>query len=327
MPDKLNWGIIGTGNIASVFAGDMALVEDARLLGVGSRSEENANTFGKRFGIERCYASYSALAGDPDIDIIYVASPHTFHYEHSVLCLNNNKSVLCEKPFTVNSSQAKEVINLAKEKNLFIMEAMWTRFLPLLKTLKSLIENGEIGEIKSVQSDFCFYNEFDEKGRLFNAFLAGGALLDVGVYPVMLAHTIFGKPKSIQANAFIGKTGVDETTSAIFDYGQGKVATFQSSIRYKSSLVAVVCGTKGFIKIHPRWFEMSTLSIYREGMEPEVIQKPFEGRGFHFEIKEAQRCLRNGFVESPLMLHSDTVEIMESLDSIREIVGLKYPFE
>lgn len=327
MPDKLNWGIIGTGNIASIFAGDMAFVEDGRLLGVGSRSGKKADEFGKRFGIERSYSSYSDLAADPDIDIIYIASPHTFHFEHAVLCLENNKSVLCEKPFTVNTPQAAEVIRLAKDKNLFVMEAMWTRFLPLMKTLKDLVENGVIGKVMSIHADFCFYHEFDKSSRLFDPALAGGALLDVGVYPVMLAHTIFGKPKTIQANAFIGKTGVDESTSAIFDYGRGKIATFQSSVIYTSPLEAVLSGTKGYIKIHPRWFEMSSLSIYKDGYEPEIVQEHFDGRGFHFEIKEAQRCIRNGSVESSLMPHSDTIEIMETLDRIRDIVGLRYPFE
>ena len=327
MAELINWGILGTGNIASIFAKDLKLVPGANLMAVGSRSSDTAKDFGNRFGAERCYSSYADLASDPDVDIIYIATPHTYHFDNTRLCLINNKAVLCEKPFMVNTLQAKEIIELARQKNLFIMEAMWTRFLPLMDVLKKLISSGAIGELMSVQADFCFHNEFDINSRLFNPGLAGGALLDVGVYPVMLAHSFLGKPKSIKAIATIGQSGVDESTGAIFDYDHGKTAIIQSSVSYSSPTEAVLSGTKGYIKVKRRWFEMNSLTVHRIGKDPETIEKPYEGRGFHFEIKEAQRCIKNGEIESPLMPHADTLQVMEILDWIRDKISLKYPFE
>lgn len=327
MSEHVNWGIIGTGNIASIFAKDLKLVPDAKFLAVGSRSLDTANDFGDKFGAERSYSSYAELAADPDVDIIYIATPHTYHFENTRICLNNNKAVLCEKPFMVNARQAKEIINLARQKNRFIMEAMWTRFLPLMDVLKILISSGEIGDLMSVQADFCFHNNFDINSRLFNPGLAGGALLDVGVYPVMLAHTFLGNPNSIKAVATIGQSGVDESICAILNYDHGKSAVIQSSVSYSSPTEAVLSGTKGYIKVNRRWFEMNSLTVHRDGENPEIIEKSYEGRGFHFEIKEAQRCLKNGEIESPLMPHSNTLQVMEILDQIREKIGLKYPFE
>ncbi len=327
MRNIVNWGILGTGNIASIFAKDLSFVDNANLLAVGSRTQKTANEFALKHNVERTYSSYSGLVADPDIDIIYIATPHTFHYQNSKLCLHHNKAVLCEKPFMVNEGQAREVFSIAKKKNLFVMEAMWTRFLPLMKTIRELINNGEIGELKAIHSDFCFYNIYNPESRLFNPDLAGGALLDVGIYPVMLAHTFFGEPENIRAFSTFSKSGVDENTSAIFTFKKSRIATFQSAVTYSSATEAVLSGTDGFMKIHSRWFEMPGLTLAKNNKEPTFIEKPFQGRGFHFEIAEAQRCLLTGKTESDLMPHKDTIEILRTLDRIREQVGLHYPFE
>lgn len=327
MEKTINWGILGTGNIASIFARDLSYVDQANLLAVGSRTENRAKEFASTHKAERSYSSYSELVADPDIDIVYIATPHALHYSNATLCLNHDKAVLCEKPFMVNEKQCREVIEMAKYKGLFIMEAMWTRFLPLMSTIKELIQNNEIGELRAIHADFCFYNKFDTESRLFNPDLAGGALLDVGIYPVMLAHTFFGMPDSIQAQSHLGKSMVDESTSAILSYKNNKVATFQSSVTYSSPTEAILSGTEGFIKIHSRWFEMPGLTMHVNNNKPVVIKKPFEGRGFHFEIAEAHRCLHAGAIESEMMPHQHTLDISRILDTIREQVGLSYPFE
>lgn len=321
----IRWGILGTGRIATAFAEGLRYLPDAELYAVGSRSNERARGFGERFGIDRRYGSYYALANDPNVDIIYVATPHPVHHPATMLCLEAGKAVLCEKPFAVNAHQAREMIDTARARNLFLMEAMWTRCLPLMIRLRELLAEGVIGEPRMVDADFGFRINPDPNHRLFAPMLAGGGLLDVGTYGISFASMIFGEPERVAGLATIGETGVDEQSVVVLGYAGGQLATVISAIRTRTPQEATVMGTEGVIRIHPFWWKPTQLTISRAGREEETIEVPFEGNGYNYEAAEAMRCLREGLTESPLVPLDETLANMATLDEIRAQWGLRFP--
>ncbi|MBO9326561.1 MAG: Gfo/Idh/MocA family oxidoreductase [Roseiflexus sp.] len=324
----VRWGILSTGRIAGVFAEALQSIDDAHLVAVGSRSADSAAAFGDRFKVPRRYATYEELAADPDIDIIYIATPHALHYENCLLCLRYGKAVLCEKPFTINARQAAEVVAVARERGLFLMEAMWTRFLPAIVRLRELLAAGAIGELRMIASDFGFRAGVDPRSRLFDPALGGGSLLDVGVYTVSLASMVLGgEPERLATLADLGSTGVDEQAAMILGYSGGRIAVLWSAICTETPHETTIMGTRGMIRIHPQWWRATTLTVHRSGQGDEAIHLPFNGNGYQFEALEAMRCLRAGFSESPVMPLDETLGIMRTMDAIRAQWGLKYPME
>jgi predicted dehydrogenase len=295
---------------------------------VGSRSQSSADDFGYEFDVPRRHATYAALADDPDVDVVYIATPHPFHRETSMLCLEGGKAVLCEKPFAINASEAEDVIALARQKGLFLMEAMWTRFLPVLVKTRELLSRGAIGEVCALFADFGFRTAFDPKSRLFDLHLGGGALLDVGVYPVSLASMVFGTaPSRISGMAHLGQTGVDEQSAVILGYDQGQLAILAAAVRTEMPQEAVLMGTEGQIRIHAPWWRPTTLTLSLPGQEDEVIHLPYEGNGYNYEAAAVMDNLRAGTTENDVMRLDETLAIMQTLDRIRAQWGLRYPME
>jgi dihydrodiol dehydrogenase / D-xylose 1-dehydrogenase (NADP) len=324
----IRWGILGTGGIARKFAEGLALLPDARMTAVGSRTQASADSFGAEWKIPNRHGSYSALMSDPEVDAIYIATPHPLHHANALGCLAAGKAVLCEKPFTINARQLDEVIALARGKRLFLMEAMWTRFLPAFVKIRSLLAEGAIGEIRQVQADFAFQADFDPQGRLFNPALGGGALLDLGVYPISLASMVLGEaPRRIASLAVLGSTGVDEQSAAVLEYSAGRLAVLSFSLRFTSPQEACIIGTAGRIRIHRPWWHAETITVSQTGREEETITLPHLGNGYAHEALEVMECLRAGKLESRVMPNEESLRIMQTMDAIRAEWGLKYPEE
>jgi predicted dehydrogenase len=327
MADKMRWGIIGTGKIAKAFATGLTVLPEAELVAVGSRTAKSANEFADIFGVPHRHASYESLANDPNVDVIYVATPNTLHKENSLLCLQAGKAVLCEKPFTINAAEAEAVIQLARAKELFLMEAMWTRFIPLVGKVRQLLADRVIGDLQMLVADLGFWADFDPLHRVFNPQLGGGALLDLGVYSISLAWMIFGSPSRITSMAELGETGVDEQAAIIMGYDEGQLATLYTSIRTDTPAEAILMGTKGQIRIHPPMFRPTKLTLSLTGQEDSVIEMPLEGNGYNYQAAEVIRCLQAGKLESNTMPLDETLAIMKAMDQIRDQWGLKYPME
>ena len=324
---SIRWGIMGTGNIAGVFATGLRSTADAELVAVGSRTAASAQAFGQRFGAARCHASYEALANDPEVDVIYIATPHTLHRDNTLLCLAAGKPVLCEKPFAINAAEAQEMVAAARARGLFLMEAMWTRFLPHMAALRELLASGAIGDVRMLKADFCFRTRFDPRGRLFDPALGGGALLDVGVYPVSLASMVLGAPERIASMAELGATGVDDQAALIFGYPAGQLAVLTAATRTDTPHEALICGTEGQIRIHHQWWAPSKLSITRAQQPEELIDGSALGNGYNYQASEVGDCLRAGRLESDLLPLAETLAIISTLDQVRAQWGLRYPSE
>lgn len=325
---KMNWGIIGAGSIARQMAKALNFVEEANLLAIGSRTLEKAQKFADDFHIERAYGSYEELVKDQDIDIIYVATPHSEHYENVKLSLQHGKHVLNEKAFCANKKQAEELVSLAKEKGLFLMEAVWTRYQPAAQAIQKAVQDGVIGDVHMLKAELCFLLNRDKNCRLLNPNLAGGALLDVGIYPVTMASLLFGNhPEKILTDAFIGETGVDERDSINLFYEGGKIASLVGAIDTEGSNTAYIYGTKGQIIIPQDWCpESFTVKTYADQKEV-TYHMPFECNGYEYEVRHLMSCIEEGKMESDIMPLSCTLEIMDLLDQIRAKWGLRYPFE
>ena len=324
---KIRWGILGRGGIANSFAQGLRALPDAELIAVGSRTQATAEAFGDKYGAPHRHGSYAALAADPDVDVIYVATPHPFHKEHSLLALEAGKAVLCEKPFMLNAREAAEVIAFARERGLFVMEAMWTRFLPLMGRLRQMLAEGVIGDVRLVHADFSFRADFDPRGRLFDPALGGGALLDAGIYPVSMASMLLGKPVEITSQAYLGETGVDEQAAAILRYANGALAMVTASTRIAGPQTVLIRGSKGYITLPPEWLRGTRMIVTRPGQPDEVIDVPMEGNGYNYEAAEVARCLRAGRTESDILPLNESLALMETLDAIRAPWGVKYPSE
>jgi predicted dehydrogenase len=326
MTAPVRWGILGTGNIAKQFARGLAAVPDAALAAVGSRSQAAADAFGTEFKVPRRHASYEALARDPEVDVVYVSTPHPLHRDNSVLCLQAGKAVLCEKPFTINAGEAEEVVAIARAKKRFLMEAMWTRFQPTIVRVKQWLADGAIGEPRIVQADFGFRAGIDPKSRLFDPALGGGALLDVGVYTVAMASLVFGpKPARIDAQAHLGATGIDEQTAMVLGYANGGLAVLSCAVRANTPQETRIIGTEGAIHIPSFW--RATKATLTRGSATETVEMPFAGNGYNYQAAEVGRCLRAGLTESPAMTLDESLAIMRTMDAVRERIGLRYPQE
>ena len=327
---KIRWGILGCGRIARKFAADLLLIDDAELTAIASRNKETLELFAKDFPCKHLHNNYEALAANDDVDVIYVATPHSHHYEHTMLCLNHDKAVLCEKAFAINSRQAKEMIKTAKERKIFLMEALWTKFLPHYKKLQELLKQKTLGDIKSVLANFGFKTSRTSPQRLFDPLLGGGSLLDIGIYNVFITISVLGKPDSIEATMIPSSTGIDEQIAVLFKYNNGAMAQLFSSFTTNLPIQAEINGTEGCITLTTRFYEPSTTIQLSKKIpyEREVIPVENEaGLGYHYEARHVNECLKKGLIESPVMTHADTLTLMEVLDTIRMKAGLKYPVD
>jgi len=326
MAEKIRWGIISTGNIAHQFARGLQAVPDAELLAVGSRSQESADAFGAEFNAPRRYASYEQVASDPDVDAIYIGTPHPYHKDNTLMCLNAGKPVLCEKPFAINTGDAEQMVRLAREKKLFLMEAMWTRYFPLMVRVREMLADGVIGEVRMIQADFGFRTDFNPKHRLFALELGGGALLDVGIYPLSFASMVLGTPTQVVALAELGATGSDEQSAFILSYPGGQLAVLSCAVRTETPQEATIIGTEGRIRIHSQFWKPRAMTLTRNGKD-ELIEVPHDGNGYNYEAMEVGDCLRAGRLESDVMPLDETLSLMRTMDAIRSQWGLKYPME
>jgi predicted dehydrogenase len=325
---NFRWGVIGPQGIANTFARGLAVVPDGELGAVASRTIEKAREYADAYGPDAAvYDDYDALIADPTIDAIYIAVPHRFHKELAIRCLDAGKPIMCEKPLTVNTGESEEVIAAAKRNDLFLMEAVWTRFLPLYGKIREVIDSGRIGEVNLVWSTFGFPLEFKPDGRWFNKDLAGGVLLDMGIYNVAMSQWVYGSdPVSVKGHSHFAKSGVDDLTTATMMYEGGKMAVFGCSFSTKLQNTLEIRGTKGFIHTENKfWFPPK--ATIRVGDDIEEIEAPFEGSGFEFEIMETQRCIRAGLKESPGMTWASTLGNMRVMDEIRSQVGIRYDWE
>lgn len=322
----INWGIISTGKIANAFAHDFHYVPSGHLLAVASRSLDKAQAFAQTHQIPHAYGSYEALINDPNIQAIYIATPHHSHFELTLQCLNKGKAVLCEKPITVNSQQLQDLITTAKANDCFLMEAMWTYFLPPIVQVRKWIQEGRIGQVRAIKAEFGYKGKFDPKGRLFNPDLAGGALLDIGIYPISLATILFNQSvEHIYAVAQIGTTGVDEYNSILLTYPDGGIAELSSSLVNSFHCNAYIYGTEGHIHI-PRFWQ--TKSAHLQNANERIhFEDQREAKGFCFETEAVNQLLLAGKKESDIASHARSLEVMQIMDEVRRQIGLRYPFE
>lgn len=317
------WGILATGGIAARFADDLRLVPGAELVAVGSRSAQAARAFADRYGAPHAHGSWDALAADDEVDVVYVATPHAAHHAATMTCLRGGKAVLCEKPFTLDLATATELVETARAADLFLMEAMWTRINPTVRAALELIAAGEIGAVTTVHADFGVTGPFAPEHRMRARELGGGALLDLGVYPVAMAHLVLGVPDHVRAWARIGPEGTDENTGIVLGYDSGAVASLTCGILGGTPTRATITGTLGRIEL-PEFFHASSYTLHRAGADPVVVAAPTEGWGYQHEAIEVQRCLDAGLLESPLVPHAATLEVMSLLDTIRAQIGVTY---
>ena len=327
MSGKIKWGIMGTGRIAGSFAIALKNLDDSELYGIGSRSEKNADAFSDEYSVPKSFHDYESLASDPDIDVIYIATPHSLHKENCLMCLEHGKAVLCEKPFTINAAEAAAVINFARDRRLFLMEAMWSRFVPAAIKLKELIEDKIIGDIQYLFAGGAFIPEFDPDHYLFKKELGGGVLLDGGIYPVSLASWLLGYPDRIQSAGRLNSSGIDDHDALLLEYDCGAIAGLHVSMRTQSPPDITVLGSKGKIYVHPAMFCPSKITLSLFDAEETEIALPFASNGYQYEAMEVNRCLREGKIESKVMPLDETLAIMRMMDEIRGQFGLKYPME
>ena len=326
---KIRCGILGTGRIARAFAEGLKNTQNGYLTAVGSRNQNSAHSFARERNLNHSFGSYIELAKSTSIDAVYIATPHTEHMKNTIICLEHGKAVLCEKPLAVNANQVERMIKKAKKEDVLMMEGMWSRFPPLMQKVREIIANNEIGEIRTIHADFGFKPETKNlEGRLFNPNLAGGSLLDVGIYPISLSFMLNGKPDSFVTDWTRGETGVDEQASIIFKYLNDSMAVLHSSIQSDTGQEAFISGTEGTIRIHKQCWkpQKMTLSKWQTG-EIQDIEIPFIGNGFNYEAEHFGELLIEGKKESPLMPLNESLEIIKTLDEIRAQWGLSYPFE
>jgi predicted dehydrogenase len=323
MADRVRWGILSTGHIAEAFVSDLQRMPDAEVVAVGSRSTEAAEVFARRFGIERAHGSWQALADDPDVDAVYVATPHHAHFEASLLAVRAGKATLTEKPFTLDAPSAQLLIETAQANGVFLMEAMWMRCIPAIRRIAGMIADGAIGDVTAVHADFGLQGPFDETHRLRARALGGGALLDLGVYPITFAQLFLGTPTTIEAWARLSPAGVDENTGILLGYDSGALAVLTCSLIGDTARRAVVTGTAGRFEVPRGFFRPTEFTLWR-GAESERVELPFDGLGYHFEAAEVHRCLREGLLESPVLPHAETLAVMRTLDAVRVKIGVSY---
>lgn len=320
----INWGIVAPGRIANKFAQDIAQVPNAKLLAISSRELTRAQEFAATYSIPHAYGSYEEMLGCPGLDAVYIASPHTLHHEHTLLFLNAGIAVLCEKPFAMNGRLVEQMIARANEKQVFLMEALWSRFMPATNKLLDLINEGVIGDVVGIKADCGFNVPFDPAKRLFDKSLGGGAVLDIGIYPLFLSYLVFGMPDSLKASAIMGATETDLTTSMILTYQKKKFAFLDCSYVIKTRLEACIFGEKGLIRMHPRWQDTRMITVELYDGEIQTYEFDRDTWGYYYEIEEIGRCLREGKVQSSDWSWDDSRNLMRLLDDVREEIGMKY---
>ncbi|WP_395571653.1 Gfo/Idh/MocA family protein [Streptomyces sp. BK79] len=327
---KVRWGILATGGMSARFTADLVDLPDAEVVAVASRTEASAKAFAERFGIARAYGGWEALARDEDVDVVYVATPHSSHRAAAGLCLEAGRNVLCEKPFTLNAREAEELVALARGNGAFLMEAMWMYCNPLVRRLKALVDDGAIGEVRSVHADFGLAGPFPPAHRLRDPAQGGGALLDLGVYPVSFAQLLLGEPEDVTALAVLSDEGVDLQTGALLSYGGGALASVHCSIVGGTPNSASVTGSTGRIDVPYGFFFPDHFVLHRDGKEPQEFRAdPADGprASLRHEAREVMRAVRAGETESPLVPLDGTLAVMRTLDAIRDRVGVRYPGE
>jgi predicted dehydrogenase len=321
---EIRWGVVGPGRIAQKVVEDFAVVDGARAVAVASRSLDRAEAFASKHGLERAYGSYAEIIADPDVDVLYLATPHPQHHALALAGLRAGKALLIEKAFTATTAGAAEVVDLAREAGVFVMEAMWTRFQPAVVALRELIADGAIGEVRSVQADLGVSREYDPADRLFDLALGGGALLDLGVYVASFAQMVLGTPSRVAAAGSLFPTGADAEVSLLLDHGDGRTATLTTSLRNALPGQARVFGTTGWIDVLPRFHHPETIVLHRAGAEPETITRRPLGAGYAHELIEVTEGVRAGRSESAVMPLADTLAVQSLLGEAAEQLGVRH---
>ncbi len=320
--DQVGWGIVGPGRIAAKVVGDFTHVDGARVVGAASRSLHRARAFADEHGLERSYGSYIEVLADDEVDVLYIATPHPQHHAIAVAALRAGKAILVEKTFTATVAGAEDVITTAREHQRFAMEAMWTRFQPAIVAARDLIADGAIGEVRQLQADLGVDRPYDPSDRMFDPTQGGGAMLDLGVYPVSLAQHFLGTPDRVTASGSLTPTGVDTEAGVLLSYADGRVATLAVSLRHHSPGAARIVGTGGWIDIMPRFHHPQSIVLTRKGAEPETITRPQTGGGYSHELIEVTDCIRAGRTESAVMPLDDTLAVQRILNDICEQLGV-----
>jgi len=323
--NKYNWGIIGAGNIAGNFAKDLKLLPQARLKAISSRSADRASAFAKKYKIPEWHDSWDAIAADPEVDIVYVATHHPFHYENTRSCLEAGKAVLCEKPFTMNRRQQDILVQIARENKVFLMEAIWSRFLPSTRKVLEVLSSGELGQLTNVYADFGFRLDYDPGHRLYDPAKGGGVLLDVGIYPVFLSQLMAGRPENIQATARFAPSGVDHSCSMIFEHSNEAVSSLNCTLLSGAPTEANLLFEHGWIRMESWWLTPGPITIHRKGRKPKRIKFQEPGKGYHYEAAEVMQCLDRGLTESPSLPLDFSLDLMGTLDAVRAACGIRYP--
>ena len=324
MHKTINWGIIGLGNIAHKFATDLLTIKDAKIYAVASRNQEKANGFASKYNATKAYSSYEALAKDPHIDAVYIATPHTLHKENTILCLDHGIAVLCEKPFAMDSDEVNEMIAKAKDKNVLLMEALWTYFLPHYRYVLKALEDRIYGDVLKLEADFGFYRAFDNSSRLFNKSLGGGSLLDIGIYPIFASLSALGIPKHIKANATYFENGADSSCDMVFEYEKNVKAILKSTLIEDTPTEAIFYCKKGIIKINHQFHNPSTISLIPNEGEAETIDFNNKTIGYNYEAIHFNELLRQGKTESNVMSFEFSQSLIKTLDDVRNLINLHY---
>lgn len=321
---QIRWGILAPGHIASKFASDLATVKDAQLYAVASRSLDKALAFKKAHQAKVAYGNYIDLINDPKVDAVYIATPHAFHKIYTIDCLRKKKAVLCEKPLALNSADVAQMVQVARQEDVLLMEALWTCFLPHFKEVLSFLSTGEYGEVISVEADFGFAPEFNASSRLFDKQLGGGSLLDIGIYPIILALSVLGVPDHIEAQAQFFETAVDSDCRMEFQYKQGKSAQLYSTLLEKTPTQGIIECEKGKIIMHPSFHKPTTVSFIDHNGKETLKDFGVNTLGYNFEISHFNELLRRGKTESPIASFDFSKNLMETMDKVKEIIGLSY---
>jgi predicted dehydrogenase len=319
----IHWGIIGAGKIAKKFAQDLSTVDDSKLYGIASRNFEKATRFASEFDATKAYGNYQALVKDKNIDAVYIATPHSFHKSHTILCLNHKKAVLCEKPFAMNLEEVQDMIEVAKANNTLLMEALWTAFLPHFIFVQKLLKEKYFGDLFKLEADFGFHPEYDETSRVFDKSVGGGSLLDIGIYPVFTALSTLGQPHTIEAKAKFFASGADAACNIIFHYDDGE-AYLKSTLLEETKTEAIFQCAEGTIKINGRFHEPSTVILIDTYGNSKVKKFDYKTIGYSFEIDHFNQLIRDGKTESNVMTFKRSIELIKILDTIRGLINLKY---
>ena len=321
------WGIISTGRISTQFTEALQSLENAEVYAVASRTQESADEFARKWSIGKAYGKYEDLYQDPEVDVVYIGTPHSFHHRDTLNALNGGKHVLCEKAFSINADQAQEMIQVARDKELFLMEAMWNRFQPWYEKVREILDNDILGQLHNLKADLSFHFPYDPEHRLFNPELGGGSLLDLGVYPIALSSLLMGPPASIACTAHKCATGVDDQVSMIFIHENGSTSELGCSSRFNTNWLSTLHGEKGYLEIEGMIGRPERITLHLNGQEPEVFDTPYELNGYQYEAQAVMDMLDQDEIEHPLMSLDETFQIMAVMDYIRENIGVLYPGE